>query len=86
MRTVMTPDRSEPRAAVQIVRRIADYRLIQIANLDFHTALRIRHRPDIAGVAIAADPHGRALRQRVTFHAVEPLVKLAGAASHIGVG
>jgi len=41
----------------EVVRGIADHRLIEIANLDLDAAIRIGDGPEIARMAIAADPY-----------------------------
>ena len=67
------------------MRRIADYGLVEIADLDFHAAVGVGDRSEIAGVAIAADPDSRAFGERVTFNAVEPFIELGRVATHVGM-
>src|ERR1700761_9164659 len=47
------------RQADNVGRRIADYGLIEIADLDFPPALGVRQRAEIAEMTIAADPDRR---------------------------
>jgi hypothetical protein len=48
--------------ADQIVRRIADYGLVEVADLDIDLAVGIGQRTQIADVTIPANPDRRALR------------------------
>ena len=47
-----------------VMRGIADRRLIEIPDLDVDVPVLIGDRAEIADVAVAADPHRRPLRQR----------------------
>lgn len=71
----------------QVMRGIADHRLVEIADLDFHRTLAIGDWPQIAEMAIAADPDGRSLRnapRRVGRR--QPFVEFRRVAANIGMG
>jgi hypothetical protein len=68
------------------VRGIADHCLVEIPDLDQNPAFRIGKGTEIADMTVAANPDGRTVRQFAAAAAVEPLVKLGGVATHIGVG
>src|SRR3954469_25857710 len=68
----------------QVMRRIADHRLVEVADLYRNTPFGIGQRTKVADMAIAADP------DRWTFRdfpaaALQPLVELDGAAPDIGM-
>jgi hypothetical protein len=67
----------------KIVSRIADDRLVEIADLDFVFAFSIRSRAEISSVAVAADPDRRSFRRGAPFHVREPMVEPPGAAADI---
>jgi hypothetical protein len=64
---------------------IADHSLIQIPDLNQDMTFLIGKRPKISGVAIAANPDGRALRKFSAATTFQPFVELDGAAPHINV-
>ena len=72
--------------AHQVVGRIADHRLVEVADMHVDTALGVPGGAQVAGVAVAADPDRRAMGQTSARLAVQPLVELHGAAAHVGVG
>ena len=69
----------------QIMRRISDDGLVQIANLNLDLSFRIRYRPKIARMTIPADPHRRPLGQPICRPGFQPLVKLRRIAAYIRV-
>ena len=71
--------------ADQIVDRVADDGLVQVANLDSDLAVRACDRAEIADMAVAADPDRRPLRKGATSRAAQPLVELGCAASDKGM-
>jgi hypothetical protein len=90
---VVTPGRSEPRGggqrqaeANEVVRRIADHGLVEVADLDGDLALRIGDRPQVADMAIAANPDRRTVGNEMSVRLLEPLVEIFGGAAHIGMG
>ena len=70
----------------EIVRRIADDSLIQVANLNIDSALCIRDRTEITHMAVTANPNCRAFRERGARIGGEPFVKLLGVSPNIGMG
>jgi hypothetical protein len=56
------------------VRRVSDYRLIEIANLNLDFPPGVSDGAMIADVAIAANPDRRPLGKRATFCSLEPLI------------
>jgi hypothetical protein len=69
-----------------IVSRVADYGLIEVADLNGNMTIDRSDRAKIACAAIAADPYGWSFRQGSPLLRFEPLVKLDGASAHIGMG
>ena len=67
------------------MRRVADHGLIEIADLDGDRALGTRDRPDVAGVAVAADPDRWAGGHRLASAPLEPVVEVLRVAPHVGV-
>jgi len=72
--------------AHQVVGRVADHRLVKVTDVHIDAALGIPGGPQVASVAVAADPDRRAMGQAPAGVALQPLVELHGAAAHIGVG
>lgn len=64
---------------------MAYYSLIQIPYGQPDMPIRACHRPWISKAAIPTNPHRRTLRYPIACLRVQPLVKLDGAAPHIGV-
>jgi hypothetical protein len=64
--------------------RIADNGLVEVTYLNCDPALRIGERTQVSDMAIAANPDRRP-DWNFTGASIEPLVKLYGAAPHIGV-
>ena len=64
---------------------IADDGLVQVSDFDFDVAFCVRYRPEVANVAVAADPDRRPFRQASSFDRVQPLVELQGIASNVGM-
>jgi len=58
------------------VRGIADYRLIEIANLDIDLTIDIGQGTQVSDMAIPADPDRRTLRDLATVRNGEPFVEL----------
>ena len=93
MRAVVTPGRSEPRRRRrereaepdQVVGRIADHRLVEVAHQEFDLAVGVGDRPDVAQMAVAADPDRRPGGQAGDRLGIEPLVELERAAADEGV-
>ena len=73
------------RKADEIVGRVADDGLVEVANFDFDAAVGVGYGAEIADVAVPADPDGRSLGMATFFAAGKPLVKLNRVAAHIGV-
>ena len=71
--------------ADQVVRRVADHGLVEVADLDLDAALRVGDRAEVAQVAVAADPDRRARGQRLGRLRLQPFVELARVAAHVGV-
>ena len=72
--------------ADEIVGGIGDHRLVEIADLDIDAMIRIRHRPQIAEMTIAANPHGGSFRNAAgDRRRCEPFVELCGIAANIGM-
>ena len=69
----------------QVMGGVADHRLVQVAYLHGQRAPGAGDGAEIADMAVAADPHRRALRQG-GVRVAQPFVKLRGAAAHVGVG
>ena len=67
----------------QIVRRVANDALVEVANLDGHVAGGIGDRAQIAEMAVSADPDRGTIRQGAGVEALQPLIKAGGAAAHI---
>ena len=59
-----------------VVRWIADNRLVEVANFDFDAAVGTGYRTEIADVAVSADPDGWPLRDGAFPGTGEPLVEL----------
>ena len=68
------------------MRRVADHCLVEVADLDLDMAYGIGHGPEVAEVAITADPDRRALGQGGLLVAGQPLVELGRVATHISMG
>ena len=68
------------------MRGVADDGLVEVADLDFDLAVGVGYRAEVADVAVAADPDGRALRELVAGAGLEPFVELEGVAADVGVG
>jgi len=72
--------------ADQIVRRIADYRLIEIADLDIDLTVGIGQRTQISDMTIPANPDRRPLRHFAPpIRGGKPLVELQRVSSDISV-
>jgi hypothetical protein len=71
--------------ADQIVGRVADDGLIEVANLYGYLAVRVCDRAEIADMTIAADPDRRSLGNGAAICAVQPLIELGCTASDKGV-
>ena len=69
----------------QVMRGIADNRLVEVADVDIDAPFQIAGRSQIAGMTIAADPHRRPFRQAAPGLAVQPLIKLHRTAAYISV-
>src|SRR5580700_1498295 len=93
IRTVVRPGRSDPLAADasdklsrnEVMRRISDDGLVEIANLNLDFAAGVSDRAKIAHVAIAANPNLRPLGKRTAFHSFEPLVIANRIAPHVSM-
>ncbi len=72
--------------ADNVMRRIADHCLVEVANLDFRPALGVGQWPEIARMAVAADPHRGALRHFEARRIVEPFVEFLCRAANEGMG
>jgi hypothetical protein len=70
----------------QVVRGVADHGLVEVADQDRHVALGVGHRPEIADMAVAADPDRRTVGNAVAVRLFKPFVELDRGAAHIGVG
>ena len=68
----------------QVVHGIADHGLVQIADLDIDLAFRVGEGPEVAGMAIAADPHGRPVGD-VAVELAQPFVMLDRIAPNEGM-
>jgi hypothetical protein len=68
------------------VRGVADDGLVEVADFDFDFAVGAGDGAEVADVAVAADPDGRALRKGVVVGSLEPLVELQCVAADVGVG
>ena len=64
---------------------IADHSLIEIAYLHTHFAVGIRQRPQIAGMAVAKNPHGRPFGERAALLRLQTLIELYCAPTDISV-
>jgi hypothetical protein len=71
--------------ADQIVDRVADDRLIEVANLYGNLAVGVCDRAEIADMTIAADPDRRSVGNGAALCAVQPLIEFGCTASHKGV-
>jgi hypothetical protein len=69
----------------EVMRRISDYRLIEITNLNLDLAAGVSDRAKIADVAIPANPDRRPFGKRAAFCSLEPLVIANRIASHVSV-
>jgi hypothetical protein len=69
----------------EIMRRIADDSLVEIADLNENAAAGIRDRAEIAEMAIAAYPHRRTCGN-VGRCLLQPFVEFHRRAAHVGVG
>ena len=58
----------------QIVGGITDYGLVEIANLDGHSALGVRQGAEVSDMAIAANPHRRPVRD-LAGALIQPIVE-----------
>ncbi|MGF6919992.1 hypothetical protein OKW28_004189 [Paraburkholderia sp. 40] len=93
IRLVITPGKSALRAAVASDRPsrsrsctgLPDHALIQIPDLDCQVARCIRDRAEVPEMAVAANPHGRAIGQRAGSLAVKPRIKAPRASTYVGV-
>ena len=68
----------------QIVSRIADDALVQVADLHRHTAALVGQGSEVAQVAIAANPD-RGTLGHIRRGVLQPFVKLGRAAAHVGM-
>ena len=69
----------------QIVGRIADDGLVEVADLDRDGALGTGDRTDVARVAVATDPDRRPGGHRLAGATLEPVVEVLGVAAHVGM-
>ena len=65
---------------------VADDGLVQVADLDGQRAVGTGDGPEVADMAVAADPDGRTGGDRVAVGGFEPLIKAVGASADVGVG
>ncbi len=77
--------RKREREAHEVVRRVADDRLVEIAKAHLDAAFGVGERAQVADVAIPADPHRRPVRERARRDRPQPFVELRRVASHIRV-
>src|SRR5580700_9835474 len=93
IRTVVRPGRSDPLAADasdklsrnEVMRRISDDGLVEIANLNLDFAAGVSDRAKIAHVTIAANPNLRPLGERAAFHSFKPLVIANRISPHVSM-
>ncbi len=64
-REVRAPRRAGERQGQpdEVVGRVADHGLVEVTDLDVDLALAVGDRSEVAGMAVAADPNGRAVRE-----------------------
>src|ERR1700733_14133083 len=70
----------------EIVGRISDDGLVEVANLDGYPTVSRSDRTEVASVAIATYPDRRPLGQGATLLGFEPFVEVYGASSHVSLG
>jgi hypothetical protein len=70
----------------EIVGRVADDRLIEVANLNLDVSRRTSERPQITDVAIAANPDRRPVGQRSTLRPFQPFVEFLGIPTNVSMG
>ncbi len=70
----------------EVVGRVADGGLVEVADLHAHPALDIGEGADIAQVAIAADPDRRSLREDTRGSLREPVVEARRRSAHVREG
>ena len=61
--------------------RIADHRLIEIADLHMDFSVGCGERPQISRVTVSADPNGRAFGNGPFAALLQPSIELSGAAA-----
>ncbi len=72
--------------ADEIVGRVADDGLVEVADLDFDLAVGVGDGAEVADVAVPADPDGWTLGKLCGRVCFEPLVELKRASTYVGVG
>ena len=60
------------------MRRVADYGLIKVADLDCDLTTGVRHGPEIADMTIAADPDRRAPGRRAAISTLQQFIEFGG--------
>ena len=67
------------------MRRVADYGLIKVADLDCDLATSVRDRSEIADMTIAADPDWRAPGRRAVISTLQPFIEFGGTSPDEGL-
>jgi hypothetical protein len=68
------------------MRRIANHRLVEVADLNIDFAVFIGYGAKVSNVAVAANPDRRSLRNLALVGRSQPFLKVQGIAAHIGMG
>lgn len=65
--------------------RISDHCLVEISNLDVYLPVSICYGSEIADVTVATYPNRGTARDCFDIRGLEPFVKVAGIATHVGM-